>query len=358
MRHLAEKWNGEGLPQGLSGDAIPIAMRLVLLVRDIEPYLNTHGVEAAVTVARQRAGVLHDPHIAGRFCELADVLCANLEQEANWDTLLAIEPLPRVYTAAELDNALLVVSDFSDLISPYFTGHSRQVAALAAAAAREYGLPEVDSKTLWRAALVHDVGKVAVPHGLWNRARPLSSSEWERVRLHPYYTERIFARPNQLAQLGYLAALHHEKLDGSGYHRSLGGEVLSASGRLLAAANYYRARAEARPNRAALSPEAVAQAMRAEVRAGRLDSDVVNTVLKTAGHHTTPVRRERVAGLSEREIEVLRLIARGLSNRQMAEQLNISEKTVGTHIMHIYEKIGCSTRSAATLFAMQHNLVG
>jgi HD-GYP domain-containing protein (c-di-GMP phosphodiesterase class II) len=358
LRHLAEKWNGEGLPQGLSGDAIPLAMRLVLLVRDIEPYLNTHGIEAAVAVARQRAGVLHDPAIAGRFCELADVLCANLEQEANWDTLLAIEPLPRVYTAAELDNALLVVSDFSDLISPYFTGHSRQVAALVEMAAREVGLPEVDSKTLWRAALIHDVGKVAVPHGLWNRARPLSSSEWERVRLHPYYTERIFARPNRLAQLGHLAALHHEKLDGSGYHRSLGGEVLSASGRLLAAANYYRARVEARPNRAALSPEAVAQAMRAEVRAGRLDSDAVNAVLKATGHHTTPVRRERVAGLSEREIEVLRLIARGLSNRQMAEHLNISEKTVGTHIMHIYDKIGCSTRSAATLFAMQHNLVG
>jgi HD-GYP domain-containing protein (c-di-GMP phosphodiesterase class II) len=358
LGQLYERWDGDGVPHQLKGEEITRPIRIMLLVRDIEAYLNTHGVEAAVAVVRQRAGTMHDPYIAARFCELAPDLCASMEQDASWENMLTCEPGARPYLSDdEFDNAALVFADFIDLISPFFTFHSRNVATLAEAAAREYGLPESDIRCLWRAALTHDVGKVAVPHGLWNRSRPLSSSEWERVRLHPYYTERILARPTLLAQVGAVAALHHEKLDGSGYHRSVRGDVVSPAARLLAAANFYRARVEPRPNRDALSPEEAAQAMRQEVRAGRLDSDAVNAVLKAAGHHTTPVRRERIAGLSEREIEVLRLIARGLSNRKMAQTLGVSEKTIGTHIMHIYDKIGCSTRSSATLFAMQHNLV-
>jgi HD-GYP domain-containing protein (c-di-GMP phosphodiesterase class II) len=354
---MYERWDGQGEPRKLKGEEIARPMRVVLLIRDIEAYLYTHGVEAAVAVARERAGKLHDPAIVSRFCELAQQLCGSLEEDARWESLLAIEPLPRVYSEAEFDNAMLVIADFIDLISPFFSGHSRAVAHLAEAAARGYGLPDADTKTLWRAGLVHDLGKVAVPHGLWSRPGPLNNSEWERVRIHPYYTERILARPKTLAQLGAIAACHHERLDGSGYHRNISGDSLSPSARLLAAANYYRARVEPRPNREAQPPEAVAQKMRQEVRAGQLDGDAVTAVLSAAGHHTTPARRDRIAGLSEREIEVLRLIARGLSNRQMAQQLSISEKTVGTHIMHIYEKIGCSTRSVATLFAMQHNLI-
>ena len=353
---MSEQWDGNGI-HGLKGEEIRRSMRIVLLVRDIEAYLNTHGVEAAVAVAVQRAGSIHDPYLVERFSKLAQPLCAGLDEDASPETLLTIEPGARFLSSDEFDDATLVIADFIDLISPYFTGHSRNVAALVEAAAREYGLPEADIKMLWRAALMHDVGKVAVPHGLWSRSRPLTGSEWERVRLHPYYTERILARPEILAQAGTIAASHHERLDGSGYHRSVRGEMLSLSMRLLSAANFYRARVEPRPNRDTLLPEAAAGEMRNQVRAGRLDSDAVNCILKAAGHRTTPIRREQVAGLTEREIEVLRLITRGLSNRQMAQELNVSEKTIGTHIMHIYEKIGCSTRSAATLFAMQHNLV-
>lgn len=357
LAHMGEKWNGEGVPNGVRGEAIPLPMRLVLLVRDVEPYLNTHGISAAITVARQRGGIIHDPIIAERFCEQADLLCASLEHDASWENLLTVEPLPRIYSESEFDNAIGVFADFGDLLSPYFSGHSRNVATLAYVAAQAYGLPASDSKSLWRAALVHDLGKVAVPYGLWNRARPLTNSEWERVRLHPYYTERILARPASLAQLGTIAACHHEKLDGSGYHRNVRGDTLSASARLLGAANYYRARLEPRPNRNALSADAIAQQMRQAVRSGQLDSDAVTAVLKVAGHHTTPIRRDQLAGLTEREIDVLRLIARGYSTRQMAESLIISEKTVGTHILHIYQKIECTSRSAATLFAMQHHLV-
>jgi len=357
LTQLGEQWDGQGEPRKLKGEQIAAPMRVVLLVRDIEAHLNTHGVEAAVTVARQRAGNIHDPNMVSRFCELAPQLCATLEQDASWDTVLALEPQPRHYSAEEFDSATLVMADFIDLVSPAFTGHSRNVATLAEAAARAYGLPDSEAKSLWRAALVHDIGKIAVPMGLWSTPRPLSQSEWERVRLHPYYTERILARPALLAQLGACAALHHEKLDGSGYHRRLRADGLTPEARLLAAANYYQARIEPRPHRERQLPDAVAAEMRQEVRAGRLDSEAVNAVLQAAGHRTTPVRRERVAGLSEREIEVLRLLARGYSNKQTAQQLGISEKTAGNHVVHIYEKIGCSTRSAATLFAMHHNLL-
>jgi HD-GYP domain-containing protein (c-di-GMP phosphodiesterase class II) len=355
--HMAEKWNGQGIPQGVQGEAIPISMRVVLLIRDLEPWLYTHGIEVAVTVARQRGGVLHDPHLAQVFCELADNLCANLEQDANWNHLLAIEPSPRIYTDKEYDEALLALGDFVDLISPFFTGHSRQVAELAQAATLAYGLPETDGKFLWRAALVHDLGKVAVPHGLWSRERALTTSEWERVRLHPYYTERILSHPASLAQLGAVAACHHEKLDGSGYHRNIRADNLSLHARLLAVVNAFQARCENRPNREALSPDDAARFLTEQVRAGRMDSEVVNCVLKAAGQRVSPVRYERLAGLTKREIEVLRVLARGFSNRQIAEQMHVSEKTVDTHIMHIYQKIGCSTRSAATLFAMLANLL-
>ncbi len=358
LTQLGEQWDGQGEPHKLKGEEIARPMRVALLVRDIEAHLNTHGVEAAMAVARQRAGNIHDPHIVSRFCEQAPHLCATLAQDANWDTLLAIEPRPRLYSAEEFDNAALVMADFIDLIAPAFTGHSRNVAALAETSARQYGLPESDAKSLWRAALLHDLGKIAVPMGLWSKPLPLSQSEWERVRLHPYYTERILARPTPLAQLGAVAALHHEKLDGSGYHRQVRAEGLSPAARLLAAANFYQARIEPRPHREPQLPDSVAQTMRQEVRAGRLEGEAVNCVLQAAGHRTTPVRRERVAGLSEREIEVLRLLARGYSNRQMAQTLGITEKTAGNHVVHIYEKISCSTRSAATLFAMQHHLLG
>ncbi len=332
-------------------------MRVALLVRDVEPHLNTHGIGAAVSIAKQRSNVVHDPVIVARFCEQAHVFCATLEQDTTWEALLAIEPLPKTFSENDFDNAALVLADFSDLISPYFTAHSRNVAVLAETAATALGLPASEVRTIWRAALMHDIGKLAVPHGYWNRARPLSNSEWERVRLHPYYTERILARPALLAKVGAIAGCHHERTDGTGYYRNLGRDKLSPAARLLACANFYRARTETRPNRAALQPEEVAQLMRQAVRAGHMDSDAVRAVLDAAGHHTTAVRREHIAGLSQREIEVLSLLACGHTNKQMAEQLSVSEKTIGTHVMHIYDKIGCSTRSAATLFAVQHNLL-
>jgi HD-GYP domain-containing protein (c-di-GMP phosphodiesterase class II) len=198
---------------------------------------------------------------------------------------------------------------------------------------------------------------VAVSAGIWGKPGPLSEREWERVRMHPYYTERVLARPSMLARLGALAALHHERLDGSGYYRGVKASMLSPAARILAAADVYHAMTEPRPHRRALESEIAAEQLQREVRAGRLDSEAAHAVLGAAGHGVPTRRHELVAGLSEREIEVLRLLARGHSKKQVAGLLIISEKTVSHHTQHIYTKIGVSTRAGAAVFAMEHDLL-
>jgi HD-GYP domain-containing protein (c-di-GMP phosphodiesterase class II) len=211
---------------------------------------------------------------------------------------------------------------------------------------------------LRRAALVHDIGRTGVPNTIWDKPGPLSNAEWERVRLHPYYAERMLARPEALARLGAIAACHHERLDGSGYHRALPGSALSPSARILAAADAYHAMTRPRPHREALEPAQAAATLRDEVRAGRLDADAAEDVLKAAGHKPAGAReRARPAGLTARELEVLLLVARGASSREVAEELTIAEKTARNHIERIYAKLDVSTRAEASLYAMRHGLV-
>ena len=359
LGQVYERWDGKGPPRGLKGDTVALPVRVVKLAQDAETFHRLGGVEVAVTVARRRAGAAHDPGLVERFCREAPRLFDRLEAETSWEAVLDAEPgARRRMSETEFDVALRAMADFADLKSPYLTGHSSGVAALAAEAARGCRLPETDTRTVWRAGLLHDLGRVGVSAGLWGKTGPLTESERERVRLHPYYTERVLARPEALAHLGALAGLHHERLDGSGYHRGAAAASLSFVARLLAAADVYHALTEPRPHRPALPPEAAAEALRGEARAGRIDGEAAQAVLAAAGHRARPARREWPAGLTDREVDVLRLVARGLSNREMAARLTISKETVNNHVRHIYDKIDVSTRAAATLFAMRHDLLG
>jgi len=281
-----------------------------------------------------------------------------LDDEPSWELVLACEPGERpVLTETQFDTACQALADFADIKSPYTLGHSPGVAALASAAARIGGLGEAEALALWRAGLLHDLGRVGVSAGVWTKPGLLTEREWEQVRLHPYYTERILARSPAFATIGALATLHRERLDGSGYHRRLPASLLSPAARLLAAADVYRALLEPRPHRPARPPAAAAAELARAVQAGGLDSDAVRCVLAAAGQQVKQARPAHPAQLTERELDVLRLIARGHSIKQMAQQLTISPKTVDTHIQHIYEKIGVSTRAGATLFAVEHNLL-
>jgi HD-GYP domain-containing protein (c-di-GMP phosphodiesterase class II) len=356
LRQFGERWDGAGFPHKLQGEAILLPLRLAQVAHDAVAIHHFFGLEAAIAAMRQRAGVTLDPVIVEAFCAHAATL---LEMPLSLrDTVLACEPEPhRTLTDAQMESATRALADFADLQTPFSTGHSTAVAALAEQAARQCRLPDPDVTLARRAGYLHDIGRVGVSAGVWGKAGPLSEADWERVRLHPYYAQRILAQPQALAELGIVAGAHHERLDGSGYHRNLPANLLTPIMRLLAAAEAYQAMIERRPYRAALSPEHAANELKREARAGRLDGEMVNAVLAAAGHRTPEVRRQRVADLTEREMEVLRLVACGQTNPEIAQNLTISRKTVSRHLENIYSKLNVSTRAAATYFAMHHYIV-
>jgi HD-GYP domain-containing protein (c-di-GMP phosphodiesterase class II) len=230
------------------------------------------------------------------------------------------------------------------------------VAELAAAAGGQLGLDDAEVRALRRAGLVHGFGRLGVSNGIWDKVGPLAAGEWERVRMQPYFTGRMLQQSDALAPLGALAIQHRERLDGSGYPRGLSGAAISRSARLLGAVDAYQSMREPRPHRPALTADAAAAELRAEVKAGRLDTDAVSAVLVAAGHRVGR-RREGPAGLTAREVDVLRLLARGLSSKDISAQLVISPKTARNHIEHIYTKTGATSRVTASLFAMQHGLL-
>lgn len=357
LKQLFTRWDGKGVPSGLGGDVISPAVRLFHLADTVEVFHRADGVDAAVDLAHSWRGAQFDPAIVDLFSKAAKEVLGDLDGVADWFALIEDEPaLQHELTDGELDSALEAIADFTDLRSPSRAGHSRAVASLSAKAAELCHLPKGEVTNLRRAALVHDLGFHGVPATVLEKAGPYTPAERERIRVHAYYTERMLARPAALARIGAIAALTNERLDGSGYHRGLSGAAIPAAGRILAAADAYQAMTEPRSYRAALSAKAAADLLHADVRAGRLDTAAVEVVLAAAGQHSGK-RGSGPAGLTGREIEVLVLIARGASNRQVARSLGITVKTAGTHIERIYVKIGASTRSTATLFAMQHGLL-
>jgi HD-GYP domain-containing protein (c-di-GMP phosphodiesterase class II) len=357
LQQVFARWDGKGVPSGIAGVQIAQPVRLFHVADTVEVLHRTHGVDAAVELARSWRGKQFDPAVADVFCRTAGDVLADLDEVDDWNALIDREPgLQDQMSGADLDAALEGIADFTDLRSASRAGHSRAVAELAARAGELCRLPEPEVTTLRRAALVHDIGLHGVPATILDKPGPLTASEFERLRMHAYYTERMLAMPPALARIGAVAALTNERLDGSGYHRGLAGAAIPASGRVLAASDAYRAMAEPRSYRPALSEKAATGELRADVRAGRLAADAVDAVLEAAGLRRGK-RRSGPAGLTAREVEVLILIARGASNKQVARALGIATKTAGTYVERIYTKIGASTRATATLFAVQHGLL-
>jgi HD-GYP domain-containing protein (c-di-GMP phosphodiesterase class II)/DNA-binding CsgD family transcriptional regulator len=358
LRHSYERWDGKGVPDGVRGNDIPLPARIVALADVVEVYNRTGGTGAACDAARERSGGQFDPALVDLLCDNAGDLLGGLGAEPSWGEVIAAEPgLDRSVAGAELDRVLEAMADLVDMKSPHLAGHSRGVANLAAEAARVSGMPPRDAETLRRAGFVHDLGRLGVSNSIWDKPEPLTAAEMERVRLHPYLTDRMLAGLEALAPARALAARHHERLDGSGYPLGLGASELSPADRILAAADAYHAMTEPRPYRAELAPETAAAELRAEAKAGRLDGEAVNAVL-SAGGHRAPARRDWPGGLTAREVEVLGLLARGDSNKEIARKLVVTPKTVSSHVEHIYAKLGVNSRAGATLFATQHGLVG
>jgi HD-GYP domain-containing protein (c-di-GMP phosphodiesterase class II) len=356
LAYLTERWDGRGPLRRAKGEGIPLQMRIVHVAVDAAFQRLLGGVERAARLVRERAGHAFDPEVAACLADGAEEILTLGEHESAWDETLAREPYPRLMlTGGRLERGLAAIGNFADLMSPYLAGHSAGVAALAAAAAGRCRIDAADTTTLRRAALVHDLGRVAIGAHIWQKPGALSADEWEQVRLHPYHTERVFSRSPFLSALAPVAGAHHERLDGSGYHRGASAAELTLLARILAAADAYHAMTEPRPHRLAIPPEQAAEELAREAGAGRLDPDAVTAVVETAGQRAP--RLERAAGLTEREAEVVGMLARGLQTKQVARALGISVKTADRHIQNAYRKIGVSTRAAATLFAMEHGLV-
>ncbi|HEX2031164.1 MAG TPA: HD domain-containing phosphohydrolase [Actinomycetota bacterium] len=351
-----ERWDGKGAPAALAGEQISAASRIAQVSTQVALFAG-QGVEVVVDMVRRRSGGWFDPRVAERFVADAAEILAEVEPADAWEAVLEAEPEPRRAIPEErLDDVALAFADFVDLKSPFTLRHSTGVADLAGGAARELGLRRGEVVRVRRAALLHDLGRVAVSAGIWDRPATLTTAQREQVRLHPYHTERILARSGALSPLARVAGMHHERVDGSGYHHGLDGAGLPRAARLLAAADTYRAMTEERPHRPPLPPGDAARELVTEADAGRLDGECVRAVLAAAGE-PPPARTSWPAGLSDREVDVLRLLATGSTNREIGRALYISPRTAEHHVQHIYGKIGMSTRAGAALFAMEHDLI-
>jgi HD-GYP domain-containing protein (c-di-GMP phosphodiesterase class II) len=356
LAHLTERWDGRGPLRRAKGEQIPLPMRIVHVAMDAALQRSLGGAEHAVRLVRERSGHAFDPQVAACIVEAAAETLALDDSASAWEDLLALEPPPPLVLAGEeIGRGLAAMGSFADLVSPYLSSHSAGVAELAGAAARHCRLGAAGVTAIRRAGLVHDLGRVAVHPRIWQKPGPLSADEWEQVRLHPYHTERVVSHSPFLSALSPIAGAHHERLDGSGYHRAASGPELGFPARLLAAADAYHAMTEPRAHRRPLSPERAARTLAEEASAGRLDPDAVGAVVETAGHAAP--RLERPAGLTEREAQVVAMLARGHQTKQVARALGISVKTADRHIQNAYRKLGVSSRAAATLFAMEHGLV-
>jgi HD-GYP domain-containing protein (c-di-GMP phosphodiesterase class II) len=357
-----ERWNGKGFPNHVGGEAIPLAMRVVHLSHDMEAIGRIFSPGHALEAASERRDRTYDPALVDLFVAHGGEWFERLRTTEPWDAVLALEPEPRrLLDGDAIDNALAVAADFIDLKSPYMLGHSRRCAGLATDAAQVLGFADDAITRLRRAALVHDFGATAVPNSIWDKPGSLTRTEFDRVELHPMLTEQMLRRSPALAGLNAVACAHHEKCDGSGYHKRVRSGAGDLDACLLAATEVYVGMTTERADRPAFSPDDGAAELRRLESEGVIEPRASRAVLVASGHGEPRAagrkRPQNPGGLSRREVEVLHLAALGLTTRQIAERLYISAKTADHHIQHIYAKIGVSTRAAAALWASQHAVV-
>jgi HD-GYP domain-containing protein (c-di-GMP phosphodiesterase class II)/DNA-binding CsgD family transcriptional regulator len=360
LRSVFEQWDGSG-PRRTRGAAIPVVARIVYASGFFEVFHRVGGPDAVSRLAARKRGRAFDPAVVDAFERLASRrdFWADLEHDSIWGIVQSLEPPSdyRYVQADQLEEVALAFADFADLKLPDALGHSRRVADLAERLARRLVLPRREVATIRLAGLLHDLGLVALPSNVLAKPRDrLSEAEWERMRLHPYHAERILARVPAFAAAAPLVAAHHERYDGTGYPRGSAGSELPLGARILAVADRFD---ELCHDHAGDLGSAVAELL-ADAGQG-LSPEICAALVHELGVTETlpapPAPSPRPAGLTPREVEILRLLARGSSRREIASTLVLSPHTVRHHLEHIYDKIGVETRVAAVLFAVEHHLV-
>ncbi|HVZ75549.1 MAG TPA: HD domain-containing phosphohydrolase [Polyangia bacterium] len=352
-----ERHDGKGAPAGKKGDEICPAARILAAAELVAMCARLRGgVEMARDLLAVRSGRQFDPAIVALFLEHWPTLLAALDGDVRASLLAREPPVAVSIDLGDPERFALTFADFADLKSPWTIGHSRRVSALAAAAARELGLPRADQERLATAGLLHDLGRVAVSNAIWDKAGPLTDAERAAIRAHATFTEQILESSPPWRELAPIAAADHDRLDGSGYPHRAPSPAVGFPARLLAAADVFAALTEDRPHRAARAHDDAARVLREEATRGRVDRAAVDAVLASEGllRGAPPALPK---GITERELEVLRLLARGLVDKEIAECLGISHRTVHHHNQALYQKIGVTTRGAAALFAVENGLL-
>ena len=351
LDEVYERFDGKGMPRRRRGETLSPLSAVLAVAEWMAMFVPLPGGEAvAFETLIRRAGGQFDPKVVRALAGAREEILAPARRPAPLVALLDVEPAP-LRTVDDLRAVAQVLADFADLKSTFTLGHSRGVATLARHAAQVRGLAAAEIETLELAGWLHDLGRVSVSNAIWDKPGPLDAGEWEKVRSHPQFTERALAAA-PFAAIAPLAGADHERMDGGGYPRRV---VPPLAARILAAADLVQALREPRAHRPAFAPDRVATIAVEEASAGRLDRDAVNAVLESAGQ--TGVRAAPPRGLTEREIDVLRLLARGQVDKDIGATLGISHRTVHHHNQSIFAKLGVSTRGAAALFAAENNLL-
>src|SRR6266487_61237 len=354
-----ERWDGKGMAYGLKGPDTPITSHILHLIQVLELMYRFGGPTAACTIAQEKRGTRFEPKAVDAFLTIAQHpdFWSTFEEQATQDALLARRPATMADCAQEEQSERVceALADFADLKARETSHHSRIVAHVAVEIGTCLGLERSELNRLRCAALVHDIGKVTVPLGILEKGEQRSSSEWETYRLHPYYTQRVLERVQALQDLAPAAAAHHEWVNGQGYHRQLSGEQIPFHGRILAVANTYARLIQLQGEQK--DQAAVLREMHPLVDR-QFDRRCYEALVASVSHglRRSLIRPRKTGDLTEREVEVLCLLAQGRNTPQVARALGISKKTVEHHLSHIYAKIGVSCRTAAVVYAVQQGI--
>jgi HD-GYP domain-containing protein (c-di-GMP phosphodiesterase class II) len=353
LRHLFESHDGSGAPDGLRGEQVPASVYMASLAGDLDIFNRLYGIEQACKLIGQRADILYPQALASPLVANATRWLAALDEDPTLSGPCSLDAAFAGHTTS-----LEILAHVVDLKLPWMTGYSRTVAQLARNAAVELGLDAPSQQKVYRAALIHGMGRAAVPNMIWETPGKLAQSAWERVRLVPYWTGRAARQIGSLAGEAEIASYAYERPDGSGYYREAKAGGIPIEGRILAAAAALAALRVARPWRDAFSESAAGALLMAEASVGRHDTDVVRALLDKPRPVKTKVPAAPLTSLlTERERDVLRWISLGASNKAVAQKLSISPSTVRTHVESVFRKLECSTRAAATLKATQLGLL-
>ncbi|WP_229076596.1 HD domain-containing phosphohydrolase [Actinoplanes sp. DH11] len=356
LEDVYERWDGRGIPEGRCGADLSPAARTVHVAEQAVLAGAVGGLAGAVAEVRRRSGGHLDPALAEVFLAAPEAVLAAPDSADAVAAVLEAEPLPHATVPVEsVPQLSAVLARIVDMKSPWLLGHSEHVADLAEGAGRAAGLDAGTLRDLRSAALLHDLGRVVIPAGIWDRPGRLTTAETERVRMHTYWTHRILQRVPALATIAPIASAHHERADGGGYHRGDPVRELPLTARIVAAADLFAALTEPRAHRPAYPLPEAARILVRDADEGGADKEACALVLAATG--MSAPRRPLPDGLTDREVQVLRLAARGLTSRQVGAELSISPRTVDHHLTHIYDKTGRRTRAGIALYAMEHSLL-